>query len=48
MSNNGKIEWTEDTPPGEYTTTVTTEDGGFTDIHVLTLEEAEEEGGDEE
>lgn len=44
VSNNGKIEWTENTPSGEYKTTITTVDGGFTAIHTLTLEEPEQEG----
>lgn len=39
VSSGGKIEWTADTPAGDYTTTVTTDDGGHTDTHVLTLEE---------
>lgn len=43
VSSSGKIEWTADTPAGEYTTTVTTDDGGHTDTHVLTLEEPEPE-----
>lgn len=42
----GKIEWTENTPAGSYTTTVKTTDGEFTDTHVLTLEEPEIEEGD--
>ena len=42
VSNSGKIEWTEDTPAGDYVTTVTTDDGGFTDTHTLTLTEPEE------
>lgn len=37
VSNSGLIEWTVDVPAGQYTTTVTTDDGGFTDDHVLTL-----------
>lgn len=46
VSENGKVEWTENTPAGTYTTTVTTDDGGFTDTHVLTLEESDVgEGG---
>lgn len=48
VSSSGKIEWTADTPAGEYTTTVTTDDGDFTDTHVLTLEEPEEEEPDPE
>ncbi len=46
VSNSGKIEWTENTPAGEYETTVTTDDGGFTDTHVLTLTEPVIEEGD--
>lgn len=41
VNSNGKIEWTEDVPVGEYTTTVTTNDGEYTDTHVLTLTEPE-------
>lgn len=44
VSSIGKIEWTENTPPGVYTTTITTVDGGFTATHTLTLEEPEQEG----
>lgn len=39
VSENGKIEWTAETPAGDYTTTVTTEDGNYTDSHTLTLTE---------
>lgn len=46
VSGTGRIEWTENTPSGQYTTKVTTEDGGFTDTHVLTLTEPEIEEGD--
>lgn len=42
VSDSGKIEWTESTPAGSYTTTVKTNDGGFTDTHVLTLEDPPE------
>src|SRR5699024_5856470 len=42
VSSSGKLEWTADTPAGTYETVVTTEDGGFTDTHTLTLEEQEE------
>lgn len=42
VSSSGKLEWTADTPAGTYTTTVTADDGGFTDTHTLTLEEPEE------
>lgn len=41
VSDSGLIEWTEYTPPGVYTTTITTEDGGFTATHTLTLNEPE-------
>lgn len=44
VSNSGLIEWTADVPAGDYTTTVTTADGNFTDTHVLTLNEPEPEG----
>lgn len=46
VSDNGKIEWTADVPAGEYTTTVTTDDGNYTDTHVLTLTEPDLEEGD--
>ena len=46
VSDNGKIEWTADAPAGEYTTTVTTDDGNYTDTHVLTLTEPDPEEGD--
>lgn len=42
VSNGGKIEWTDEVPAGKYTTTVTTDDGDYTDTHVLSLEETEE------
>lgn len=42
VSNSGLIEWTEDVPAGQYTTTVTTDDGGKTDTHTLTLTEPPE------
>lgn len=42
VSSSGKLEWTADTPAGTYETTVTTEDGGFTDTHTLILEEQDE------
>ncbi|GIO25170.1 putative Ig domain-containing protein [Oceanobacillus sp. J11TS1] len=42
VSGNGRISWTEDTPAGTYTTTVTTDDGEYTDTHVLTLTEPSE------
>ncbi|MCT1904113.1 putative Ig domain-containing protein [Oceanobacillus sojae] len=48
VSGNGRVSWTEDTPAGEYTTTVTTDDGSHTDTHVLTLTEAEEPEPDPE
>src|SRR5690625_187025 len=41
VNNSGLISWTDAVPPGEYTTTVTTADGSFTDTHVLTLTEPE-------
>lgn len=41
VSSSGLLEWTADTPAGTYETTVTTDDGGYTDTHVLTLEEPE-------
>lgn len=43
VSGSGNITWTESTPAGEYTTTVTTVDGDYTDTHVLTLTEPEPE-----
>ena len=43
VSSSGLLEWTADTPAGTYETTVTTDDGGFTDTHVLTLTELEPE-----
>lgn len=43
VSENGRVLWTENTPAGEYTTTVTTDDGDYTDTHVLTLTESEPE-----
>src|SRR5690625_2359674 len=43
VSASGLIEWTADVPAGTYTTTVTTDDGGHTDTHVLTLTEPEPE-----
>lgn len=46
VSDAGRIEWTVDTPAGQYTTTVVTEDGNFNDTHVLTLNEPEIEEGD--
>lgn len=42
VSNNGKIEWTDETPHGTYETTVTTDDGGFSETHTLTLIEVED------
>lgn len=42
VSDNGQITWNENTPAGTYTTTVTTEDGGFTTSHTLTLNEPED------
>ncbi len=42
VSDSGQIAWSADVPAGIYTTTGTTEDGGFTDTHVLTLNEPEE------
>lgn len=38
VSNGGNITWDDTVPAGEYTTTVTTADGGYIDTHVLTLE----------
>lgn len=46
VNDNGLIEWTDMTPAGTYTTTVTTEDEDFTDTHVLTLTEPDPEEGD--
>ena len=46
VNNSGLIEWTDNTAAGEYTTTVTTIDGSFTDTHVLTLTETDPEEGD--
>ncbi len=43
VSNTGLIEWTAAVGAGEYTTTVTTTDGSFTDTHVLTLTDPEPE-----
>lgn len=43
VSQNGLLTWTENTPAGIYTTTVTTEDGEYTATHTLTLEEPEPE-----
>lgn len=37
VSSSGNITWTADTPPGVYTTTVTTANGNRTDTNVLTL-----------
>lgn len=42
VNDGGNITWTEDTPSGEYTTTVKTNDGGYTATHVLMLEEPKE------
>lgn len=39
VNDRGLISWDETVPAGKYTTTVTTEDGNKTDIHVLTLTE---------
>lgn len=47
VSDNGKVEWASDTPAGTYETTVTTDDGGYTDTHTLTLEEVDDGEGDE-
>ncbi|WP_197276459.1 putative Ig domain-containing protein [Bacillus sp. JCM 19034] len=46
VSESGLISWTDDVPAGQYTTTVTTDDGGKTDQHTLTLTEPDpdEEG----
>lgn len=41
VSNSGLISWTDAVPAGQYTTTVTTNDGAKTDTHVLTLTEPE-------
>ncbi|GAK09622.1 putative Ig domain-containing protein [Geomicrobium sp. JCM 19038] len=43
VSGGGRVSWTADTPAGEYTTTVTTEDGSHTDTHTLTLTDPQEE-----
>lgn len=43
VDSNGNLSWTDSVPAGTYTTTVTTEDGGFTDTHKLTLNEPEVE-----
>lgn len=48
VNGSGNITWTADTPSGEYTTTVTTDDGGQTATHVLTLTEPESEDPPEE
>lgn len=48
VSNSGLISWSEDTPAGEYTTTVTTDDGSHTDTHVLTLTKPEPDEPDPE
>lgn len=48
VSEDGAIAWTESTPAGGYTTTVTTDNGGHTDTHVLTLTEPESEPDPEE
>ncbi|MCA6745416.1 hypothetical protein [Enterococcus lactis] len=37
VSSSGNITWNETVPAGEYTTTIKTEDGSYTDTHVLTL-----------
>ncbi|MEK5038772.1 putative Ig domain-containing protein [Sporosarcina sp. FSL K6-3457] len=37
VSTTGLIEWDDTVADGVYTTTVTTDDGGNTDTHVLTL-----------
>src|SRR5690606_14577683 len=37
ISNSGLISWTDAVPAGQYTTTVTTNDGAKTETHVLTL-----------
>ncbi|WP_279282300.1 putative Ig domain-containing protein [Enterococcus gallinarum] len=39
VSSSGNITWSENVPAGEYTTTIKTKDGSFTDTHVLTLTE---------
>lgn len=41
VNQNGRIEWTEETPAGEYVTEIRTEDGGHTATHSLTLTEPE-------
>lgn len=46
VSNSGLISWSEIVPAGNYTTTVTTQDGEYTDTHVLTLTEPEPEEGE--
>ena|SRR5699024_3315679 len=43
VNASGLISWTADVPANDYTTTVTTADGKFTDTHVLTLTEPEPE-----
>lgn len=43
VSQEGLLEWTEDTPAGSYTTTVTANDGGAKATHSLTLTEPEPE-----
>src|SRR5699024_709321 len=48
VSSSGKLEWTDDLPAGTYETTVTTDDGGFTATHTLTIEEPEPEPDPEE
>ena len=48
VSASGLIAWDENVPAGQYTTTVTTEDGNKTDTHVLTLTEPEPEPEPEE
>jgi uncharacterized protein YjdB len=48
VNNSGLISWSADTPAGEYTTTVTTDDGSHTDTHVLTLTEPEPDEPDPE
>lgn len=46
VSDTGLIEWTEETPAGVYTTTVTTVDGGYTAQNTLTLTEPEDDDPD--
>ena len=41
VSDNGLVTWTDAVPAGVYTTTATTVDGSFKDIHTLTLTEPE-------